>query len=83
MQKIIQKIIRIVVNIGLGAFLIYSLILVILYFSMIWAKIMTPEVKNMNGQESILFGLLAVLLLGLDFVIARYLIKQLNRTNDR
>jgi hypothetical protein len=57
--------------------------MVILYFGLLWEKIVRPEFKNMNNQEIVLFGLLAIALLGLDFVIARYLISQLNKSNNR
>jgi hypothetical protein len=73
---------RILINIGLGAFLIYTLLLIILYLGLVWDKIMTPGMKNMDTKETLLFGLLAIVLVGIDFLIARFLIRQLNKRNE-
>ena len=77
-----KKVIRILINIGLGVFLIYTLLLIFIYLGLVWGKILTPGMKNMNTNETLLFGLLAIILVAIDFLIARFIIRQLNERNE-
>ena len=77
-----KKVIRILINIGLGVFLIYTLLLIFIYLGLVWDKILTPGMKNMNTNETLLFGLLAIILVAIDFLIARFIIRQLNERNE-
>ena len=58
-KKLMQKIFRVLANVGLAGFLIWSALLVIIYFGDFTPdKIVRPQYKNMNSREVIYFGLL-------------------------
>ncbi len=66
---------RLVVNVGLAIFLLWSGLLVIFYFGMLFEKIVHPNFKNMNGKEAFQLGLLAILFLVLDILIIRRFVR--------
>ena len=78
-----KRVLEISMNIGLAAFLVPSVPLVIAYFALLFQKITEPHQKNMNGNEVIQFGLIAVLLAIVDFFIIRRFVKVVRKSNDR
>jgi hypothetical protein len=78
-----QRASKVLINIGLGGFLIWTGLLVIIYFGLLWEKIVRPQYKNMNTKQAIYFGLLALVFIVLDILIVRRFVKQLRRNNDR
>jgi hypothetical protein len=77
-----QRIFKILTNIGLGAFLIWTGLLVLLYLALLWDKIVRPQYKNMNTEQAIYFGLLALVLVVLDIFIVRRFVSQLRRNKE-
>jgi hypothetical protein len=78
-----QKIFRVLTNLGLVGLLIWTGLLVIIYFAALWEKIVRPEYKNMNSRQVIYFGLLAIVFIVLDILIVRRFIRLFRRSNDR
>jgi hypothetical protein len=78
-----QRIFKVLIDIGLGGFLIWTGLLVIIYFGLLWDKIVRPQYKNMNTKEAIYFGLLALVFIALDILIVRRFVRQLKGSNDR
>lgn len=78
-----QKIFKVLTNLGLAGFLIWTGLLVIIYFAALWDKIARPQYKNMNSREVVYFGLLAILFIVLDVLIVRRFMRLLRRSNDR
>jgi hypothetical protein len=74
-----QRILRFLANLGLAAFLIYTGVLVILYFVLLWDKLVTPQFKNINNKEALAFGLLAIALMIVDFFIIRRFIRLIRK----
>jgi hypothetical protein len=78
-----QRIFKALENIALAGFLIWTSLLVIIYFGALWDKIVRPQYKNMNSKQVIYFGILAIIFIVLDvFIIGRF-IRLLRRSNDR
>jgi hypothetical protein len=78
-----QRVFKILSNIGLGAFLIWTGLLVIIYLALLWDKVVRPQYKNMNTEQAMYFGLLALVFVVLDILIVRRFLKQLRRSSDR
>ena len=70
---------RFVINVGLFFFLVFTGLLVIIYVGLLYDKITRPTFKNMNDREVIWFGLLALVLATLDFLIVRRFIRALKK----
>jgi hypothetical protein len=70
---------RFVINVGLFFFLVFTGLLVIIYVGLLYDKITRPTFKNMNDREVIWFGLLALVLATLDFLILRRFIRGLKK----
>ena len=70
---------RFVINVGLFFFLVFTGLLVIIYVGLLYDKITRPTFKNMNDREVIWFGLLALVLATLDFLIIRRFIRALKK----
>jgi Co/Zn/Cd efflux system component len=52
-------------------FFLYTIMLVVAYCLLLWDKIQRPTFKNMNNQEAIWLGLLALVFVTIDFFIAK------------
>lgn len=70
---------RAITNIGLFLFFAFSLPLVIVYIYALQDKITRPGLKNLNDRELIWFGLLALVLVAIDFLILRRFIRALTK----
>ncbi len=68
---------RFIINVGLFLFFVFSTLLVIIYVGLLYDKITRPTFKNMNSKEAIWFGLLALVLATLDFLILKRFIRGL------
>jgi hypothetical protein len=66
---------RILVNIGLILFVIWTSLLIAMYPILLYDKITKPQFKNMNSTDVWQFGLLAIALGAIDFFIIRHLIR--------
>jgi len=71
--------IRFVINIGLFLFFIFSSLLVVIYVGLLYEKITRPTFKNMNSSEVMWFGLLALVLTILDYLVIRRFIRGLKK----
>jgi hypothetical protein len=71
--------IKFLANVGLFFFFILSSLLVIIYVGLLYDKITRPTFKNMNDREVIWFGLLALVLATMDFLIIRRFIRGLRK----
>jgi hypothetical protein len=70
---------RFLINAGLFFFFVFSSLLVIIYVGLLYDKITRPTFKNMNDREVIWFGLLALVLAAVDFLIIRRFIRGLKK----
>lgn len=77
-----KKIRQFVVNALLAVFFICTFFLVIVYFEMLWDKIARPQFKNINGQQVFFFGLLAIVFVILDVLIAKRFIRLIRGRKD-
>jgi multisubunit Na+/H+ antiporter MnhB subunit len=73
--------IKILINIGLYLFLIFSLSIIFFYFCFLYDKISRPEFKNMNSQEFIWTSIFVGCLIMADIFILRRFIKRIKRKN--
>jgi hypothetical protein len=74
-----ERIGRILVTLGLAGFLTVTLLLITTYVNLLWVKIESPHLKNMNDQEAIRFGLVAVVIIIIDFFIIRRFIQSIRK----
>ena len=70
-----KRILSILLNVGLAACLLYSLLLVVLYFSFLIGRITNPGQKNWNDEEAIQYGIVALAVLIVDYFIAKRLVR--------
>lgn len=70
---------RLLINVGLLLFLGFSGLLVFAYFGLLWEKIVRPQYKNMNAEQAIWGGIIAIALLGIDVMIVRRFFRKYNR----
>jgi hypothetical protein len=75
------KTFNILINVGLALFLIWTSLLVFSYFALLADKIVKPQYKNMTGEQTIYFGLLAIVFIALDVLIIRRFIRLLRRSS--
>jgi hypothetical protein len=78
-----QRFLRILINVGLAGILIWTSLLVFIYFRLLWDKIVRPQYKNMNDKEVIQFGLLALAFIVVDIFIVRRFIRLVRKSNGR
>ncbi len=64
------------VNIGLFIFLIITGFFIIVYFELLYDKIIRPTFKNMNSTETFFFGLLIGLFIIIDYFILKRFVSQ-------
>ncbi len=70
---------RFIIKIGLFLFFVFSSLLVIIYIGLLYDKITRPTFKNMNDRDVIWFGLIALALAMLDFLIIRRFLRKLKK----
>ena len=76
-----RKILNLLLNIGLGSFLLYTIVLVVLYFSFLIGRITNPGQKNMSNMEAVQYGMLALAFLVIDYFVAKRLIRAMGKEN--
>jgi len=69
-----SKVFRILINVGLAIFFVWSGALIIIYLALLWDKLARPQYKNMNDREAVYFGLLALVFVMVDVLIIRHFI---------
>lgn len=69
-----MKVIKYVLSI---IFLLYTGILIVAYFGMLYQKIDRPDFKNLNFEGFFFLGLLAIFLIFLDYLLIKWLYKSL------
>lgn len=67
------------VNTGLFIFLLITGFFIIVYFELLYDKIVRPTFKNMNSTEAFFFGLLIGVFIIIDYFILRRFVKQIRR----
>jgi hypothetical protein len=66
---------KIIINLGLFAFLILSVLVFYLYFGMLLEKICRPHFKNLGAEGFLIPGVPIIGLLSVDFFIVKRLWK--------
>jgi hypothetical protein len=66
---------RFVINLGLFVFLVFSSMLVALYFSALYDKIVTPQFRNLDAARFIWIGFIVVAFIVIDLLILRRFVR--------
>jgi hypothetical protein len=70
---------RILINIGLFIFFVFSILIVAIYFGLLYDKITRPDFKNMDTEGFMWFALLVIPLMIADFFILRRFVRTLKQ----
>ena len=70
---------KLFVNVGLFLFVVFSILLCILYFGLLYDKITRPTFKNMNAEGFQWGGLLVGIFLVVDIFILRSFLRRLKK----
>jgi hypothetical protein len=56
-------------------FILYTGTLIFLYFGLLYEKVIRPQFKNLDFEGFFLFGLVAMFLAFIDFLLVKWLIR--------
>ena len=70
---------KLVVNVGLFLFFTFTALFTVIYFWFLYEKIKRPTFKNMDTNDFILFGVIVVAMMTVDFFILRRFIRGLKK----